>query len=119
MIDVLGQKRRYAQKMARRQYAIDPGMQKIFWVLGPTKAEQDASEPVKLLQVNKDTMATGILPLFFPIIPEEGFPFRSVIIEITPEEYKKVKSRELNLPNGWKLGPLIPPAGRNGRKTSK
>lgn len=65
--------------------------------------EDDDSEPIKLLEVNPMTPASGSVDLF-SFAPTSENPFRTVIAEITPEEYELLKGggREmLQLPNGW------------------
>jgi len=71
-------------------------------------AENDASQPIKLLEVNEDTIPTGIVPLRFGPLPERGIPFSSTIIEVTPEEFEKIQSGELRLPEGWETRRLVP-----------
>jgi hypothetical protein len=96
------------QRLARAHYASEPGISQIFTVLGKPTAESLPSEPIKLLEVNEDTIASGIMPLGFDPAPASGFPFASIIIEVTPEEMEKIHRQELALPHGWTLGPLLP-----------
>lgn len=64
-------------------------------------------EPIKLLEVNENTIASGILPLSFgPATAYGNYP--SVILEVTREEFDKIKSNELKLPHCWKIGEMIP-----------
>src|SRR5437879_5921190 len=98
-------KQEAAQKLAQAHFLIEEGLVNIFRLV--SQAESDA-EPIKLLEVNRDTVATGIMPLGFDAAPERGIPYRSVIIEVTPEEYQRIRSAELNLPNGWQIADEIP-----------
>lgn len=53
--------------------------------------------------------------LLEPTITE--IPFPSVIVEVTPEEYQKVKRKLLKLPDGWSLGPALPkPDQQDGQR---
>ena len=115
MNEISRQKGKVALKLARFHQEIDPGMRQIFRLLASEKTEDHPREPVKLLAVNQDTVPTGILPLHFPPQPEEGYPFSTVYVEITPEEFVKIQSQELTLPQDWKVGPRLTPS-KNGRK---
>ncbi|MFZ5480616.1 MAG: hypothetical protein ACOZNI_27885 [Myxococcota bacterium] len=59
------------------------------------------SEPIRLLEVNADTPASGIVPVHFG--PTRDTPYPIVVIEITPEEYRGLVAGELRLPDGWRL----------------
>lgn len=65
--------------------------------------EDDAREPVKLLEVNPDTSPSGIVPVAFGADPPD-VPYPSVIIEVTEDEYQRILAGELALPDGWRLG---------------
>jgi len=56
------------------------------------------------LEVNEATIPSGIVPLHFDAHPESGIDYPSVIIEVTPEEFKQIGQHRLELPNGWKMG---------------
>jgi hypothetical protein len=76
---------------------------KILRVTGP---DEDAMfEPIKLLEVNVDTVADGIVPVFFG--PDEEVPYPSVVIDVTPDEFRKIQSHELQLPQGWEIADLL------------
>ena len=97
-----------AIELAQKHYEVEEGMIHIFHLIGTPEAEISPTEPIKLLEVNESTIPSGILPLHFGPLPSEGFHYHSVIVEITPEEYQQVQTQELKLPNGWKIGDLIP-----------
>ena len=65
-------------------------------------------QPIKLLEVNEATVAAGVMPLHFGPVPASGIPFASVIVEVTPIEFEKIKADELKLPDGWVLGQELP-----------
>jgi len=101
------------KKLANAHYAYEPGITQVFSIWGEAEYEALPSEPVKLLEVNKNTIATGIAALAFGPVPSRGYPFPSVIIEVTPEEFERIQKQELSLPHGWRLGELIPRAKRS------
>jgi len=97
-----------AQELATKHYESEPGITSIMRVLTTPEEEALFSEPIKLLEVNRDTVASGIMPLGFDPEPANGVPFSSVIIEITPEEWTGLQRGALALPHGWTLGPELP-----------
>ena len=93
------------RRIADAHFRCEPGMQRIFRI----RDEADESQgPVILLEVNENTIPSGILPLGFGSYPEGGIGFPSVIIEVTPEEFDEIASGQLPLPNGWEIGEEIP-----------
>lgn len=105
------------KKLARAHYTFEPGITQIFAIWGTPAYEALPSEPIKLLEVNQNTIPSGIMPLGFDPAPASGIPFSSIIIEVTPEELEKIQRQELALPHGWTLGPLLPrPDSENGNQ---
>jgi hypothetical protein len=97
-----------AIELARIHYEVEEGMTHIFRITGSPEAESSPAEPIKLLEVNESTVPSGILPLRFGPLAAAGIHYPSVIVEVTPEEYERIQSKDLTLPNGWKIGDLIP-----------
>lgn len=83
-------------------------MTHIFRLIGPAEIEQRPDEPIKLLEVNEGTVASGILPLRFGPSKASGIDFSCIIVEVTPDEYEQIEREELKLPYGWTVGPEIP-----------
>jgi hypothetical protein len=94
-----------ARKLAQAHYLVEQGLVSVFRLTGPAETE---AEPIKLLEVNRDTVPTGIMPLGFDAAPDRGIPFPSIIVEVTPDEYEQIRSGALALPNGWQIGDEIP-----------
>ncbi len=102
-----------ARMLAQMHYEFEPGMVEIFRLIDEGADECNPSEPIKLLEVNQDTIPSGILPLGFDPIPASG-NFPSVVIQITPGEFERVKKGELQLPSGWRISqPPFPSPARN------
>jgi hypothetical protein len=99
-------------KLANAHYASEPGITHVYSIWARPEHEARPNEPIKLLEVNQHTVASGILPLGFGPAPASGYPFPSVIVEVTPEEFRQILSKQLHLPNDWQLGDLIPPPRR-------
>jgi hypothetical protein len=96
-----------ALQLAQKHYQIEGGVTHIFR-LTDGAAEAHPAEPIKLLEVNENTVASGIMPIQFDAVPQSGIHYPSVIIEVTPEEYQRILRRELALPNGWRIDYEIP-----------
>jgi hypothetical protein len=91
-----------AQKLALAHRAVDPGITDVYRILAPGR-EGSELEPIKLLEVNVSSTASGIIPIGMPAHPPSGIPYPSVIMEIAPAEFEEVREGRLSLPNGWLL----------------
>jgi len=104
-----------ARALAERHYLVEPGLTHVFRVRSSEERELAGSEPIKVLEVNEDTVPAGILPVHFGPTLAIGVPFSSIIIEITPDEYEQLLASKLKLPNGWVIGEEMPrPNGSGG-----
>jgi hypothetical protein len=102
-----------ALDLARKHYDLEDGLSQIFVIVSADEAGR--SEPIKLLEVNEYTVESGIMPLHFGPAPSAGIPYSSIIIEVTPNEFQKIQSHELKLPEGWEIGEELPkPAANTG-----
>ena len=97
-----------ARILAAKHYQAELGLQKIFRITGSAEVEMRSSEPIKLLEVNINTVPSGILPVSFGPAPASGIPYPSVIVEVSPEEYTKIVTQELKLPKDWNLSEEFP-----------
>ena len=97
-----------ARRLAETHYQVEAGITQIFRIVGRPEAELRPEEPIKLLEVNRYSIPAGVMPLYFDAAPGRGIHFPSVIVEVTPEEFTKIRSQELSLPDGWTLGDLLP-----------
>ena len=108
-----------AKKLAEAHFEIEEGISHIFRIRQSVEAEVVPSEPIRLLEVNANTIPSGIMPIGFGPSLTIGVPYPSVILEVTPEEFDRITTHELSLPSGWELGPEIQkpvttvPNGRN------
>ena len=66
------------------------------------------ARPIKLLEINIDTSPSGIMPLHFGPVPGSGIPYPSVIVEVTPDEFDRIRLQELKLPDGWTIDEEYP-----------
>jgi hypothetical protein len=86
--------------LAAQHFRLEPDLSRVVRIVSSDENEPD--EPIKLLEVNAATIATGNVEAFgFP--PTPAVPFATLIAEVTPEEYARIESREIRLPQGWSL----------------
>jgi hypothetical protein len=104
-----------AKELATIHYEVEAGLTHIFLLNDKAEAQTIPADTIKLLEVNENTVESGIMPLHFGPAPASGIPFSSIIIEVTPNEFKRIQSNELKLPNGWEIGEALPrPPGVTG-----
>lgn len=105
---VFDEKVRVAKEIARKHYQVEPGLTQVIRYSGSPQIEAIPLEPIKLLEVNENTVPSGVMPLRFGPAPASGIPFPSVIIEVTPDEFQRICAQELRLPEGWKFEAKLP-----------
>ena len=100
------EKEEVAFRLAQSHFAVEPGILKIFRLLNEEARENEPGEPVKLLEVNDDTIPVGIRPVYFRPHSASGIVFPSAIVEITPEEFAQLGCGDNahRLPPGWRIG---------------
>lgn len=99
-----------AMALAQTHYQIETGMTQIFRLTGSADVEFRPNEPIKLLEVNENTVPAGIMPIQFGPSPASGLNYPTIIVEVTPDEFQKIQNQQLELPHGWKIGTPIPRA---------
>lgn len=102
--------------MAAAHLAVEPNLEVV--VLLEPLAPGNPEEPIKLLEVVRGTIERGIEPVSFAANPGLGIRHPSVIVEVSPAEFQKIKSTgvsKMRLPHGWKIGrELARRGGKNG-----
>jgi hypothetical protein len=89
-----------ARALADWHFGVEPDLLEVIRIV--TDREDEPNEPIKLLEVNAATIATGSVEPF-AFAPSSSTPFGTVIAEVTPEEFERIRRDELKLPNGWSL----------------
>ncbi len=102
------EKARVAKELAMKHYQVEPGLTQVIRFSGSPQMEATPAEPIKLLEINEGTVPSGVMPLHFGPAVASGIPFPSVIIEVTPDEYERIRARELKLPEGWQFEDVLP-----------
>ncbi|MCE5276442.1 MAG: hypothetical protein ABFD92_11275 [Planctomycetaceae bacterium] len=91
-----------AKRLARAHFRVDPSIQAIYRIL--SDKEESFQEPIKLLEVNTETIMSGIMPVSFGPHSASGIFYASTIVEVRPEEFERIQRGDLQLPEGWFLG---------------
>lgn len=86
--------------LIERHFAVEPDLSAVYRIVGPNEDSPD--EPIKLLEVNAATVATGSIEPF-GFAPTREVPFPVVIAEITPTELESFQAHPEALPRGWDL----------------
>lgn len=86
-----------AEELIRWHFEVEPALVRVLRVLGPN--EDDPDEPIKLIEVNTATLATGHFEAY-GFAPTRDVPFRTLIAEVTPDELARWRA-ESSLPKGW------------------
>jgi hypothetical protein len=90
-----------ARRLAQKHRQVEVGITHILRFTDRADVEVLRAEPIKLLEVNTNTVPSGVMPLQFGAAPSIGVPFPTVIVEVTPDEFEKIQAKELKLPSGW------------------
>jgi hypothetical protein len=102
--NIMHDKDQMAKVLAEAHRMMEPSISCIVRILA--EREDDDREPVKLLEVNPETPASGILPIAFIADPPR-VPYPSVVVEVTEAEFEQINAGTLRLPVGWRLGNLL------------
>lgn len=91
-----------AERLIRRHFEIAPTLKEVYRFFSGD--EENPYEPIKLLEVNEESVETGRLEAF-EFAPYQDITFPSVMAEVTNTEFKKIHEGLINLPEGWSLQP--------------
>ena len=81
-------------ELAAMRYENAPPFYEIYWF--PDAAE----ETIRFIDIDAETIPTGEA-MIFAFGRSKGFPYRNEVAQVTPEEWEKIKSHEIPLPDGW------------------
>lgn len=93
-------KEQAAKQLTDHHFAIEPDLHFIFRIVNDNEASPN--EPIKLLEVNAATVASGSVEVF-NFGPSKEIPFPVQIAEVTPDEYERFKSNPNVFPEGWDI----------------
>ena len=95
-----------AKSLAQAHFEVEPNLKRIY-LIEPVD-EQDPNDPIKLLEVVEGTLERGIEPIGFTADLGRGIEYPSIIVEISPSEYKNkniIRNGKLVFKNhDWTVG---------------
>jgi hypothetical protein len=89
-----------ARRLIEWHFRVEPYLREVYRMLAEDEDAQD--EPIKLLEVNEATIATGAIEAF-GFTPTDEIPFMTVIAEVTSDELAALRERPGAFPKGWSL----------------
>ena len=89
-----------ARRLIEWHFDVEPDLREVYRIL--SENEDADGEPIKLLEVNEATVATGGVEAF-GFRPTKNTPFMTVLAEITPGELERLRGAPEALPKGWSL----------------
>ncbi len=103
-----------ARHAAQVHFQVDSGLIDAYRLVAPGEREAEPTEPVKLLEVNRETVELGLCPVYFSADPRNGARYSLVVIEVTPNEFTEDLPAQIEREFGWTLGERIELPKRNG-----
>lgn len=82
--------------LVQEHFELEEDIEQAIWL------KKGSASEIRLLEVNRNTAATGIVEVF-GCAPSAEVPCPLRIAEITPEEWERVKTGEISLPESWSL----------------
>jgi len=99
-----------AQPLADTHYATDPERDIYRLTHQSTEQESAPDEPIKLLEIDPETVPVGIKLLYFEAHPPSGLPFPLIIIDVTPDEFDRIQQGDLPFQDAWQVDSYLPRA---------
>jgi hypothetical protein len=92
-----------AKSLAAGHFRVEPNLRHVHLI--EPMDDQDPKDPIRLLEVVEGTIERGIEPIGFTADPARGIEYPSVIVEVSPEEYKIVRNDGFRFGNrDWTIG---------------
>ena len=91
---MLAEIREQALSLAREHHQADPELVAV-WV-------SPEAQEVRLIEVSRSVATTReIIPFRFAARPDRGLPYPTRIVVVSEEEFALIRSKDLELPDGW------------------
>jgi hypothetical protein len=89
-----------AEALITVHFEVEPGLRSVYRILSEREAEPD--EPIKLLEVNENTIETGrVEPFGFAATSDSSYA--CVIAEVSPDELEQLQRKLIPMPSNWSL----------------
>jgi len=96
-----------ARKLARAHFKVEPHLRYVA-ILEPLR-DDDPKDPIRLLEVVEGTIERGFQPVAFAPSEANGIEYPSLVIEISPSEYRSAKKNGMVRlgDTDWEIGEEI------------
>jgi hypothetical protein len=92
-----------AKSLAKGHFRVEPNLKHVHLI--EPMDDQDPKDPIRLLEVVEGTIERGIEPVGFTADPARGIDYPSIIVEISPAEYKSVRNGKVRFADReWTIG---------------
>lgn len=89
------------RRMVHDHFETEEFVERIIWFKSIAGEEE-----IHLLEVNSDTPPSGVVMMLYFGATEE-IPLPARVADVTPEEWEKIRGREISLPKGWSLNEAV------------
>ena len=87
-----------AISLAESHVDIEPDIELVFWFPAASESEDE----IRLIEVSGSAIPSGTVhPV--PFAPTSDVPYRTLVADVTLEEWDKICNGEIELPQGWSL----------------
>jgi len=98
--NILDSKRMYAMKITKKHTQLEDTISAVGYIT--SDLDDNPQEPIKLLEINSASSASGFFPVTFG--PTDSTPFKRTLVELSPKEAKELEKGTLaGWPSNWKI----------------
>jgi hypothetical protein len=84
-----------AKDLVRHHFEIEPHIERIVWLASE-------GDEIRLIEITPEAIPSGMVHPF-PFHPTPEVPYRTLVADVTPDEWNKIQRQEIPLPQGWSL----------------
>lgn len=89
------------QRMVRSHFETEDVIDLVVWFKNPNGAEE-----IHLLEVNREAIPSGAVMTFY-VGKSKKFPLPTLLADVTPTEWRKIRAGKIPLPEGWSLNNAV------------
>jgi len=89
------------RRMVRSHFEIEDVIDRVVWFKSPNGAEE-----IHLLEVNREAIPSGAVMTFY-VGKSKKFPLPTLLADVTPAEWRKIRAGKIPLPEGWSLNNTV------------
>ena len=95
-MSVTSQMERIVNQLIQSNFEIEEDIDQIIWIRNGDERE------IRLIEVNRATFPTESVEAFC-FAPSSDVPIPVRVADVTPQEWERVRNRQIPLPRGWTL----------------